>query len=830
MAEQKQAEAVAAAALASLGQGQAAVAAPVQAKVKSQPTKLNQHLPALKQMINKKLGFPNAFDILSTVVIDNGVLLAGGSVLQVIAGYLSAQRLDLDFYCPTRNVPKFIKELTEPTTSSGKVNPELFGQCSMSVIGASVYCNSFLKRNGIRKVYTLSRIENSPEAAAARRHIKRKDFAQMIDIMSVRNSRSPVDVVENFDLTFCQVWWDGKDIWATYPDDIAQKKGILQKDYSNLFIKGNPFLRKRVQKYKDRGFTINLDITASALTVDDVLNRKSCISPSGSQDRSLDPDYLQRWSTRFIMKWLVGVRNGSHRYRTPDEYKLALKQAGIDVNDVLALPKERKFWNERNFIPNQNGNIFGKTAAIRPEEFKLEEDAGYDSDEYTEITQLKDLALTMKQNSPNNIVPQASRNKDLYYYRSANILLRNTLYPFWYAAGPNLGYKIMSLKTYPDNYQPTNQALQMYKRYKDSLTEFCTRKSSCFITLNEDETVYDIHNHPLAGAISQDGLEGYLGAFLRYTDKTSVPCYYKPNPPSQHNPRPEGNCYNKLSLAEVNMIVSDKFYEKYSKPIPIKTGLGETIGTWNTTLTNVKMPDAQFGDIYTKTICPFCLQFTERSEGCAYMGHDNPKGLSYEHYPYCQPEFVVNELRDKYLAAGEELDPDVPPHLEWCVECGRPSVGHEHFTTTDPLTKVEPPRIPDPDHPGQTKFDYGACTGGGRAELFARILAIRRIYRDMGINDPKTERLTAALAADEAPNDPELMALGRAIAAQELADRKWGNAPIPENKVYNDPAYRNNNNNAAAPYVGLNAPNQEGGTRKIRKQRQKHQMRSRRRR
>lgn len=810
MAEQEQAVAV-------VAPGQPAIAKP-------KPTKLNQYLPALEEMINRKLGSPNAFEVLSMIISANEVLLAGGSVLQIIAGYPSAQRLDLDFYCPTRNLPKFIKELTEPIKRTHtKAHQVLFGQCSMSVIGASLYCNSFLKRNGIRKVYTLSRIENSPEAAAAPRPVKRKTFAQMIDIMSVRNSRSPIDVVENFDLTFCQVWWDGKDIWATYPDDITEKRGTLQKDYSNLFIKGNPFLRKRVQKYKDRGFAIKLDVTASALTVDDILNRKGCISPTASEDRSLDPEYLQRWSTRFIMKWLVGVRNGSHNWRASEQIKASLKQAGINVEDVLALPRERRFRNERNFIPNQNGNIFGKTVSSRPEEFTLEEDAGYDSDDYTEVSELKDLAFTMKHNSPNNLVPQASRNKDLYYYRSANILLRNTLYPYWYAAGPNLGYKIYAIEDYPDEYEPTKRALQMYKRYKDSLTEFCTRKSSCFITLNEDETVYDIHNHPLEGAISQDGLEGYLRDYLRYPDKTSVPCYYKPNPPSQHNPRPEGNCYKHLSLAEVNMIVSNAFYKKYSKPVPIKTGLGETIGAWNTTLTNVKTHNAQFGDIYTKTICPFCLQFAERSSGCAFMGHENPKGLSAEHYPYCQPEFVVDEVRDKYFAAAEELDPDVPPHLEWCVECGRPSMGHEHFTTTDPLTKVAPPRIPIPGNPGHMQFDYGTCTGGGRAELFARILAIRRIYRDMAIDDPKTERLTAALAADEAPNDPELMALGRAIAAQELADRKWGNAPIPENKIYNDPAYRNNNNNNnnAAPYVGLNAPNLAGGARKTRKRNQK---------
>jgi hypothetical protein len=56
------------------------------------------------------------------------------------------------------------------------------------------------------------------------------------------------------------------------------------------------------------------------------------------------------------------------------------------------------------------------------------------------------------------------------------------------------------------------------------------------------------------------------------------------------------------------------------------------------------------------------------------------------------------------------------------------------------------------------------------------------------------ERKAAALAADNAPNDPELMAQGAAIFAQEEASRHWTNAPIPMTKPYNDPAYKTDSN------------------------------------
>lgn len=782
------------------------------------PTKMDEHLPALKAMINSKFSNPDAFDIISENLIGAGAVLAGGSILQVIAKY-EATRLDLDFYCPTKHIPTFINTFTEPRTAGSIA---LFDNCSMTTQAASFYCSSFLRKNGIRKIYRLSRIDNdSPEAIAVPRLRRAKEFAQMIDIMSVRNARNVTDVVQNFDLTFCQVWYDGESIWATHPTDITERKGVLQKDYSNLFIRGNAFLRKRVQKYKDRGFAISLDDEASKLSVDDILNRKTCINPTTSVYRSNDPVYLKRWATRLIMKWLLGVR-GARTRRSDLGKPDTLTPAGIDINDVMVIPnKESWFHKEHVTAPNQTGNILELRGSRYREEITFEPDDGYDSEEYTDVSELKALAQKQKKNKPNNLVPLAARNADLYYYRQANILLKNTLYPSNYQSGPNLGYMIESFRSINAALAKHPEYLQTLKNYKTALQEYCTRKGECYIMKSDDETVYDLHDHPLEGAISQDGMEGYLTTHLRDVDKTSVPCYYKPNAPTGANSKPAGNCYKSISLSEVRMIVGDEFWAKYSKPIPIKTGLGETISMWNTTLVNVKEHDDQFGDIFTKSICPYCLQFAERNAGCAYLGHENPKGLSADHYPYCQKEFVVQEIVDKYRAAAEGMEPDVPPHMEWCVECGRPSVGHEHFDTADPLGKEEPPKKIDPRNPGQMIYDYGKCAGGGRAELFARILAIRAIYRDANISDPKTERLTAALAADEAPNDPDLMARGRAIAAQELAARKWNNAPIPENKVYNNIAYANNRNNNAnnnnAPGPGLNAANLEGGKKSRRK-------------
>jgi hypothetical protein len=129
-------------------------------------------------------------------------------------------------------------------------------------------------------------------------------------------------------------------------------------------------------------------------------------------------------------------------------------------------------------------------------------------------------------------------------------------------------------------------------------------------------------------------------------------------------------------------------------------------------------------------------------------------------------------------------------HLEFCAECGRPCVDHAHITTQPPYTKLPAPIVTDAE--GRRTHDYVTCTGGGRAELFARILAIRRVYRDGATLDPKEERRLAALAADDAPNQPDLMAQGAEIFAQEEATRHWTNVPSPPTKWYEDPAYTHN--------------------------------------
>ena len=72
-----------------------------------------------------------------------------------------------------------------------------------------------------------------------------------------KNGYMAKDVVSNFDLTFCEIWFDGKDVYANYKDDVLQKRGLLKDDYLELlFIDNNKFTKNRIEKYKNRGFEI----------------------------------------------------------------------------------------------------------------------------------------------------------------------------------------------------------------------------------------------------------------------------------------------------------------------------------------------------------------------------------------------------------------------------------------------------------------------------------------------------------------------------------------------------------------------------------------------
>jgi hypothetical protein len=649
---------------------------------------------------------------------------------------------------------------------------------------SSIYCESFLRRNGIKAVHRYM-------YPRSRRYGEADGFH--FDVMAVRNKKSPLQVVNNFDLTFCQVWFDGNDCYATFPDHVRKKEGWVQKEYLPVLFRGNHFIKDRIKKYRRRGYRIlqNPELTPELAKA--ILNKSTeavldsppslCDSVTKPVKRYDDPEFLRNWAIRMILDDLSTYK---HEFDRPERYMRALITAykfgyhgsRHDVPEIPAIKRIARYgWAQEAF------------AGINP-------DDGYDTEDYVEdadLGKLKTLTVTVLDGEDFaegiNAETADETTKTLVFYRLTNSILK---YLYELVPGKrdyvteHLGETLTDDEQEIFEFAP--KLRQASKKYLTALRDICLRKATEDLHFaSEGDVVYDIHMHSLDKAISAEVLEGYLNQYIGQPDHESVPCY-------QFIAGDPSSCQKQLTFNDIRYIVSPEYFANYTKPAPIKTGLNQSVAGLNITLENTKSEDpAGFGEIYHYTMCPFCLQLENRDEGCAYMTHANPKRRPEEDTPYCQDHFLVPEIRDRYIAAGTQIFEDrglqgLALHMEFCIECGRPCLNHEHFDLNDPPNLI-------PSH------NPGICDGGGRAELFARILAVRQVYRDGGFTDPKAERLAAAQAADAAPRNADLMARGQVISDMPPPERIWGNADVPTRKDYNDPAYgqaRAENNNAGS--------------------------------
>lgn len=93
-----------------------------------------------------------------------------------------------------------------------------------------------------------------------------------IDILVVKNEKSLVDVVKSFDLSFCKTWYDGINIFAINPNDVLNKEGTLSPDYVKPYLEGNVFTLGRIDKYRDKGYKILINLESPSVLLQ---NRKT---------------------------------------------------------------------------------------------------------------------------------------------------------------------------------------------------------------------------------------------------------------------------------------------------------------------------------------------------------------------------------------------------------------------------------------------------------------------------------------------------------------------------------------------------------------------------
>ena len=216
----------------------------------------------IDDLINEQL------NIFNNLLDKNNAIIAGGSIVNSIH---SETPRDLDIYINRKNVKEFVKGLC------------LLGYKLNYQHTAPAYDSSFLRKNNIIYRLYFTKCEKYDLINIIELHFEEqlyevevynqwnifKDnkiidiislYNKPIDLMIIPDDIDPKNVANNFDLTFCQVYWNGK-IIEGFTKEAVLKFGELNPEYHNSYVNGNWFLKNRASKYLKKGFKINLNIS-----------------------------------------------------------------------------------------------------------------------------------------------------------------------------------------------------------------------------------------------------------------------------------------------------------------------------------------------------------------------------------------------------------------------------------------------------------------------------------------------------------------------------------------------------------------------------------------
>ena len=187
------------------------------------------------------------WEIFNDALIAADAIIAGGAVLAAYnqdSMYIN----DVDIYIHASKALNFV-DVLDKSILNYRVGYRNYI--------APAYDQSFFRRNNILARFTLfQRYEWDNRSES------RQPRVPDIDIIIIPDTIPILSVVKNFDLTFCEIWYDAATakVSAVDPAGILAKTGMLKKDYvENMLVYLNRFTIKRVEKYVRKGFTISYD-------------------------------------------------------------------------------------------------------------------------------------------------------------------------------------------------------------------------------------------------------------------------------------------------------------------------------------------------------------------------------------------------------------------------------------------------------------------------------------------------------------------------------------------------------------------------------------------
>ena len=212
---------------------------------------------------------------LCDILIKNNALLAGGSVLGAFSNF---KIKDLDIYVNRKDAMNIYKDLV--TLRYNNVDE----QCI-----APAYDQSFFRKNHILSRF---RFEH--------------DTFIPIDLMIISDNIKLTDVVTNFDLSFCEIWFDGQNIYAVDPEGIKNKTGMLKPAYTEaLFKYFNKFISYRIKKYSYRGFKIFYSNSKPCTFIYNNSEIKTISGPNGTVELVDEEDdmivYPEEWAVKKVL-------------------------------------------------------------------------------------------------------------------------------------------------------------------------------------------------------------------------------------------------------------------------------------------------------------------------------------------------------------------------------------------------------------------------------------------------------------------------------------------------------------------------------------------------
>ena len=207
------------------------------------PSDLANKVRANLSFVGEKCEVPGFEEELSSLLSRTGSVLAGGFVLGSITDTLSPNS-DLDIYVGYETFRPLLSYFLT------------IGEYKDTNI-SSPYDSSFFKKNGILVCFSFQLRSKSIGSYGA----------CSVDLMIAEQGRKVLDVVSNFDFTFCEVWYNGVDVNGTYLQDTLNKRGSMRKEYLPAFLSNNKFTLARYTKYLSKGYKIDLGDIQPGITM-----------------------------------------------------------------------------------------------------------------------------------------------------------------------------------------------------------------------------------------------------------------------------------------------------------------------------------------------------------------------------------------------------------------------------------------------------------------------------------------------------------------------------------------------------------------------------------